>query len=197
MAPRERVEAKPIVTERSDEEVVALVQQGDVDLFRALVERYEPKLTRYGRRFLFDAEEIKDLLQDVFIKTYTNIHGFDVSRRFSPWIYRIAHNEFVNALKKKKKDRDILSLFYLDILFPHPVAKETADAAAERREVKEMLEQFLDNIGPRYRDPLILYYFESMDYKEIAEILRIPVSTVGVRLQRGKAMLRKMVEKKQ
>ncbi len=197
MAPRERVEAKPIVTERSDEEVVALVQQGDVDLFRALVERYEPKLTRYGRRFLFDAEEIKDLLQDVFIKTYTNIHGFDVSRRFSPWIYRIAHNEFVNALKKKKKDRDILSLFYLDILFPHPVAKETADAAAERREVKEMLEQFLDNIGPRYRDPLILYYFESMDYKEIAEILRIPVSTVWVRLQRGKAMLRKMVEKKQ
>ncbi len=187
----------PREAERTDEEVVALVQGGDPNLFGILVERYEPKLARYGRRFLFNADEVKDLLQDIFIKTYTNLHGFDVSRRFSPWIYRIAHNEFVNAVKKKKKERDILSLFYMDILFPHPVAKETADGAAERREIKAMLEQFLQDVGPRYRNPLILYYFEDMDYKEIAEILRIPVSTVGVRLQRGKALLRKMVEQKQ
>lgn len=193
----ERSREAPVEAEPTDEAVVSFVQQGEVDYFRMLVERYEPKLARYGRRFLFDADETKDLLQEVFIKTYTNIHGFDVSRRFSPWIYRIAHNEFVNAIKKKKRDRDIISLFYLDILFPHPVAKETADDVAQRREIKEMLEQFLSNIGARYRDPLVLYYFENMDYKEIAEILRIPVSTVGVRLQRGKLMLRKMVEKKQ
>src|ERR1700685_1546732 len=100
----------PIV-ERTDEEIVKEVQGGDVESFRILVERYEPKMTRYARRFLFGADDAKDLLQEIFIKTYTNINSFDTERRFSPWIYRIAHNEFVNALKKKTKERGNVSLF--------------------------------------------------------------------------------------
>lgn len=181
--------------ERTDEQIAELVQRGDVESFRILVTRYEPKMMRYARRFLFDPEEARDLLQEIFIKTYVNIRSFDAGRRFSPWIYRIAHNEFVNAIKKKKKDRDVLSLFYLDVLFPHPVAKETADASAERKEMKAQLDRFLADIGPKYREVLVLYYFEDMDYKCIADVLRIPVSTVGVRLQRGKALLRNMVGK--
>jgi len=183
--------------EKTDEEIVVLVQQGDIESFRILMERYEPKLTRYARRFLFDSDEAKDLLQEIFIKAYVNIKGFDAARRFSPWVYRIAHNEFVNALAKKKKEKGSVSLFYVDVLFPHPLAKETADEQATRRETKEMLDRFLSSIGPKYREPLVLYYFEDMEYGEIAEILRVPVSTVGVRLQRGRALLRKMMEKKQ
>lgn len=182
--------------ERTDEEIVTLVQKGDVESFRVIMERYEPKMVRYARRFLFVGDEAKDMLQEIFIKAYVNIQSFDTSRRFSPWIYRIAHNEFVNAIKKKKKDRDVLSLFYVDILFPHPVAKETADAEMSHHEMKEMLDKHLADIDPKYREPLTLYFFEDMDYKEIAEILRVPVSTVGVRLQRGKLLLRKMVDEK-
>ena len=182
--------------ERTDEEIVTLVQNGDVDSFRILLERYEPKMTRYARRFLFEGDEAKDLLQEVFIKTYVNIQSFDTERRFSPWIYRIAHNEFVNALKKRKKERNLISLAYLDILFPHPIAKEAADDTVNRREMKELLDGSLDKVNPKYREPLTLYYYEDMDYREIAEIMRVPVSTVGVWLQRGRAQLRKMVEKK-
>jgi RNA polymerase sigma-70 factor, ECF subfamily len=182
--------------ERTDEEIAVLVQGGDLASFRVLMERYEAKLARYARRFFFDTEETKDLLQEIFIKAYVNIKGFDASRRFSPWIYRIAHNEFVNELKKKKQERNVFSLFYVDVLFPHPVAKETADGAAARREMKELLDRFLDKVDPKYREPLVLYYFEDMNYAEIAEILHVPASTVGVRLQRGKALLRKMMEKK-
>lgn len=185
----------PIV-ELTDEQVAANVQKGDVESFRVLVERYEPKMARYAKRFLFGPDEAKDLLQEVFIKTYVNIQSFDVERRFSPWIYRIAHNEFVNALKKKKKDRANISLFYVDVLFPHPIAKETADDGAARREMGELLEGSLDKLGAKYREPLVLYYLEDMDYKEIAEVLRIPVSTVGVRLQRGKTLLKKLVKEK-
>ena len=181
---------------KTDEEIVASVKQGDVESFRVLMERYQPKLTRYARRFLFDSDEIKDLLQEVFIKAYVNIKGFDVARRFSPWVYRIAHNEFVNALKKKKKEKNSISLFYVDILFPHPLARETADEGTTRRETKEMLTRFLAEIGSKYREPLMLYYFDDMEYGEIAEILRVPVSTVGVRLQRGRALLRKKMGEK-
>ena len=182
--------------ELTDEQIAAKVQKGDIDSFRILVERYESKMARYAHRFLFGPDEAKDLLQDIFVKVYVNIKSFDAKRRFSPWIYRIAHNEFVNALKKKSKERANISLFYVDVLFSHPIAKETADDAMSRRETGELLEGSLDKLGEKYRDPLVLYYLEDMDYKEIAEVLQIPVSTVGVRLQRGKTLLKKIVEEK-
>jgi RNA polymerase sigma-70 factor (ECF subfamily) len=180
--------------ERTDEEIAIEVQKGDAELFRVLIERYEPKMARYAKRFLFATDDAKDLLQEVFIKAYVNIRSFDATRRFSPWIYRIAHNEFVNALKKKTKERNNVSLLYVDVLFPHPIAKESADEGSSNREMKEILEGSLDKLSAKYREPLILYYLEDMDYKEIAEVLHIPVSTVGVRLQRGKALLRTLVK---
>ncbi len=180
--------------ERTDEEIAVEVQKGDSESFRVLMVRYEPKMARYARRFLFSSDDAKDLLQEIFIKAYVNIRSFDTTRRFSPWIYRIAHNEFVNALKKKTKERNIISLMYVDILFPHPIARESADEASNRRETKEVLEGSLEKLSPKYREPLVLYYLEDMDYKEIAEVLRIPVSTVGVRLQRGKTLLRNLVK---
>ena len=186
----------PETSERTDEEIAVLVQKGDREAFRELVERYEPKLRRYAERFFFDRDRANDLLQDIFIKTYVNIKSFDSGRRFSPWIYRIAHNEFVNAIKKTKREASV-SLFDFDILFPHPVAKETADGDTERGEIKSLIEQSLGQLDPKYRDPLVLYYLEEMNYKEIADVLRVPVSTVGIRLQRGKTALRKIVGDKQ
>lgn len=180
----------------TDEQIAVKVQKGDMESFKVLVERYEPKMTRYAKRFLFAPDEAKDLLQEIFIKAYVNIQSFDTDRRFSPWIYRIAHNEFVNALKKKKKEKNNLSLFYVDVLFPHPIAKETADDPSNHRETAQLLEGSLDQMGEKYRAPLVLYYLEDMDYKEIAEVLQIPISTVGVRLQRGKTLLKKLVKEK-
>ncbi|MDR3581771.1 MAG: RNA polymerase sigma factor [Candidatus Pacebacteria bacterium] len=181
--------------EQNDEQIAARVQKGDMEAFQILVERYDQKMGRYARRFLFDGDDSKDLVQEVFIKAYVNIRGFDITRRFSPWLYRIAHNEFVNALKKKKKERANVSLFDFDVLFPHIrlTASETADTDIKQHELKEVLETSLGKIPQKYREPLVLYYFEEMNYKEIADVLRIPVSTVGVRLQRGKVMLKKLV----
>ncbi len=180
--------------EKNDEEIAMLVQKGNVESFRVLVERYEPKMTRYAKRFFFDGDDGKDLVQEVFIKAYVNIKSFDVSRRFSPWIYRIAHNEFVNNIKRRQRDRDTTSVFDFDVLFPHLTAKETADDGSNKAELKQMLEKSLDMLNEKYKEPLVLYYFEDMDYKEIADILHIPISTVGVRLQRGRAMLKKIVK---
>lgn len=178
-------------SETTDEEIAARVQRGDSEAFNVLMKRYEPKLTRYGKKFLSDADDIQDFVQEAFIKTYVNIQSFDAKRRFSPWIYRIAHNEFVNAIKKKWSDRIIP--FDLDLLLPYTVAKETADSEVNRQDIKRMLDQCLKQLHPHYREPLVLYYYEDMDYREIAEILQIPTSTVGVRLKRGKTMLKKFV----
>lgn len=177
--------------ENKDEEIAMEVQKGDAESFGVLVQRYEQKLLRFGRKFLADRRDIEDLVQEAFLKAYTNIQSFDSGRKFSSWMYRIAHNEFVNALKKRS--RLPLSLFDFDTLFPHPFAKETADAEVNEKEIRKMLESSLENIDPKYREPLILHYLEELDYQEIAEILRIPVSTVGVRIHRGKNLLKKII----
>jgi RNA polymerase sigma-70 factor (ECF subfamily) len=108
-------------------------------------------------------------------------------------MYRIAHNEFINAIKKKS--RMPIFQFDFDTVFPQPIAEETADSDTNRKELREMLDKCLGRLDAKYKEPLVLYYFEDMDYKEIADILEVPVSTVGVRLQRGKACLKKIVNK--
>jgi RNA polymerase sigma-70 factor (ECF subfamily) len=177
--------------EATDEGITLRIQKGESDLFGELVERYQNKLMRYARKFLADPDDSKDIVQDIFIKTYQNIQSFDVSRKFSPWIYRIAHNEFVNALKKRASQRTIFT-FDIDTILPHLAATDTADSAALERDLRASLEEHLDKLDAKYREPLILYYLESMDYKEISDILQIPVSTVGVRLARGRSMLQKV-----
>lgn len=178
----------------TDEGIAARIQAGESDAFSELIERYQAKLMRYARKFLLDPEDAVDIVQDIFIKTYQNIQSFDPSRRFSPWIYRIAHNEFVNALKKRASQRTIFTIDF-DTLFPHLIAPDTSDRDALDRDTKTALDQYLSQVSPKYREPLILYYLEGMDYKEISEILQIPVSTVGVRLARGRSAIQKVAAK--
>ena len=181
------------MSELKDEQIASFVQKGDATAFGELVERFEPKMMRYAKRFLFNIQDAEDVVQEVFLKAYINIKSFDSARRFSPWLYRIAHNEFVNELSKRHR-QPVLN-FDFDLLFPQPVAKETADDAAHRHDLRRFLDTYLDKISPKYRELLVLYYYEEMDYKEISEILQIPTSTVGVRLARGKAALKKLLSR--
>ncbi len=178
------------MAEKTDEEIAKQAQLGDIESFGLLVERYGPKIARYAKKFIFNNEDAKDIVQEAFIKAYTNIQSFDASRSFSAWMYAIAHNEFINAIKKKSK----MPVFFFDFdaIFPHPISLETADRNVNNAELRRMLDMCLDKLDPKYREPLILYYFEEMDYKEIAEILAVPISTVGVRIARGKLILKKI-----
>lgn len=178
--------------EHTDEEIARKVQGGDTEAFGELVDRYEEKLRRYGRKFLSDQEDVADLIQDSLLKAYANIQSFDSERRFSPWIYRITHNEIVNRLRGRITDDLAIDL---DLVFPHLAAPEETDTETTLREMREVLETHLLQISAKYREALILYFYEELSYKEIAEVLQIPIATVGVRINRGKALLRTEIEK--
>ncbi len=182
------------MTEKTDEEIAILVQEGDIQSFGSLIERYERKILRFGKRFLSDEEDIQDIVQEIFIKVYANMQNFDASQRFSPWIYRIAHNEFVNAVKKKNREKIYFFDFDVDTIFPQTAVQETTDEEINKQDIRQTLDNCLGKLDVKYREPLILYYFEDMSYKDIAGILQIPISTVGVRLQRGKIMLKKIIK---
>ncbi len=176
----------------TDEDIAKKVQSGDIEAFGQLVERYEAKMQRYIKRFLYSYEDAQDTVQDVFIKAYTNIQSFNAARKFSPWLYRIAHNTSINLIKKRGKEA--LPFFDPDTLFPHPIAKQKTDDAWNEQELKAAIDSYLDKLKPNYREPLILYYFEDMDYKGISDVLHIPVSTVGVRINRAKKKLKELYD---
>ena len=176
-----------------DEEIALLIQSGKVDFFDFLIERYENKIRRYSRKFLSDYEDINDILQDIFIKAYKNIRSFDAKRKFSPWLYRIAHNELVNALKKKK--RNPLPLLNLDVFFPQYFSDNSLNQQIDRQDMREIIDKCLDKLELKYREPIILYYFEELNYKEIADVMQIPISTVGIRIKRAKKIMRSICKK--
>jgi len=176
-----------------DEEIAVMVQGGETESFGILAERYEAKISRYARRFLFGAEDTKDLVQEIFIKAFINIKSFDSGRSFSSWIYRIAHNVFINAIKKNTREK--IQFFDFDLIFPHPIARETADGDLNKKELKNLLDSGLSRLDVKYREVLVLFYIEEKNYKETAEILEIPQATVGVRLRRGREKLKEIMLK--
>jgi RNA polymerase sigma-70 factor (ECF subfamily) len=176
----------------TDEALVEEIYQGDKELFGELIDRYEAKLTRYVRRFTQEKDDIDDIVQTIFVKAYTHLNSFDTSRSFNSWIYRIAHNESVTYLKRKGEEK--VSFIDFDTFFPHPFAKEESDALALSNEQKKLLESSLSKLPPKYREVLVLYFFEEMSYEEIREVLHIPTSTVGVRLRRAKQALEALLQ---
>ncbi|MDD2732256.1 MAG: RNA polymerase sigma factor [Candidatus Pacebacteria bacterium] len=177
---------------KNDEEIVKLVQSGKIEFFSLLVDRYENKIKRYGKNFISNKEDINDIIQEVFIKAYKNIQSFDVNRKFSSWLYRIAHNEMVNALRKKKFLP--LMFFDLDILFPHS-CYNNIDNHIDQKDMKKMIDGCLDKLEPKYREPVALHYLEGLSYKEISDIMQIPISTVGVRIKRAKNTMKSILKK--
>lgn len=172
----------------SDEQLAASAQKGDMASFSQLVERYQSRLIRYGRSLLFNHTDLEDVVQEVFIKAYRNLKSFDASRRFSPWLYRIAHNEFINH--GQKRARGLVDYFDLELFLPNFPSHHNVEQDFDRIKLSEEVEQAIRKLDAKYREPLVLYFFDNLSYQEIADILRLPINTVGIRILRGKEKLK-------
>lgn len=180
--------------QKTDEEVAKLVQQGETDKFEILLERYEEKIKRYSQKFLSEKVDIEDAVQNIFLKAFENIQSFNPKRKFSTWLFAIAHNELVNFLKKKKKMP--LSLIELDTFLPISLRDDSLreNFNFDFEKERQALEKALDELELKYKEPIFLFYFENLSYQEISEILKIPISTVGVRIKRAKEKIKKALE---
>jgi len=182
--------------EKKDEEIVSLVQSGKIELFGIVIDRYEKKMKRYASKVLNNHDDIQDVVQEIFTKAYINIKSVDTKRKFSSWLYRIAHNEIVNVFKKNKK-RGFSPFFNLDVLFPQQGNgnDNNINKQIEQKEMQQMIEVCFDQLEEKYREPIALYYLEEFSYGEIADIMQIPISTVGVRIKRGKEAMKSIFKK--
>ena len=175
----------------SDEEVM---QQSlaNTAFFEQIVLRYEQKLSSYIRRLgVHTHEDRQDVLQDIFIKVYKNLNGFDTSLSFSSWIYRIAHNEAISWYRKKHvRPEGHMVTESEDILELQSSPELTAEKLFDEGINAEEVQRALTSVNQKYRDALILRFFEHKEYDEIGDILKIPTGTVGTLIHRGKQELK-------
>jgi RNA polymerase sigma-70 factor, ECF subfamily len=171
----------------SDEKIVAKVVRGEVDSYGELMSRYEQKLLRYVIYLARDQISAADVVQDTFIKAYQNLRGFNDKYKFSSWIYRIAHNETMNAIKREKHINLNVDIETLEDSKESGVIHDIDESI-----MKQGLANCMKQLKPKYREVLMLQYFENMKYSEIADILQIPVSTVGVRSARAKTAIKQI-----
>ena len=177
----------------SDEFIVGRVLDGNTDEYAKIVGRYQEPLLRYVRRIVFDSEVAPDIVQNAFISAYTSLRSFNTKKKFSSWLYRIAHNEAVNYIRKNRRQFVPRKEQWWDnIADEKQPAADRLDGELKRR----WLRQALAGLPLKYRSPLILHVYEKKSYQQISEILRLHPSTVGVRINRAKAILKKRLEEK-
>lgn len=177
------------------DEMVVVHSLETSSFFSIIVDRYESKILRYIRRLgVRNHEDQQDVLQDIFIKVYKNLNGFDKSLSFSSWIYRIAHNETISWFRKRNirpeghlvDDAEELFLFI-------PDNKDSPETFFDKGIDQVALKEALSKLEDKYKDPIILRFFEQKEYVEISDILKIPVGTVGTLISRGKKRLQELM----
>lgn len=176
-------------TNKSDEQLVILVRTHDKELYRYLVLRYEQKLMRYVNYLIADTNSALDVVQETFIKAFVNLNSFNSKKKFSSWIYRIAHNEAMNMVKKYKRETPLYNDSYL-------FSKQNLEEDFSKKEIIAMAHKCLKSIPFKYSEPLTLFYLEEKSYEEIGEITRLPMGTVAIRISRAKALMKNICQKK-
>ncbi len=194
--------AKTIVPDTLSDEQLVDLSLTDPDSYYYLIERYEPKIFRYIKRISnLTGEESEDLLQDIFIKAYRNLNSFNSKLKFSSWIYRIAHNETISRYRKKKSYSATIDSFVEDNDSHHisDLLSETFEVERDRisKENAEKVNEVLALLPGKYREVLILRYFEDQSYKEISDILRKPPGSVATLINRAKSKFKKIARNHQ
>ena len=186
----------------TDQDVIKHAREGRESAFRELIRRYERPVFSVIYRMVRDRELAEDLAQETFIKVLNALGRYDPSYKFSSWIFKIAHNNTVDHIRKKTPE--MLSLEGS----PHARTQEQAEATSftavdtaedpeqytHSQEVGAEIEAAIATLRPQYREAILLWHIEGRPYDEIAEIMDLPLGTVKTYIHRGRNELRQKLE---
>lgn len=172
---------------------------GEKELYEILVRRNNQKLFRIIRSYIKGQEEIEDIMQNSYIKAFTNLHQFNSNSKFSTWLIRIAINESLVVLKNKGNIIHLNSFYQgkndLSIIeFPDNIQSNPQEKMIQN-EAKQLLENAIDKLEFKYRVVYIMKEVEEMSLKEIATTLDLSLANVKIRLHRSKEMLKEILYK--
>jgi len=181
-----------------DSQLVKFAKEGRLEAFKSLTAKYKDKIYNIAFSFTANAHDSADIAQNVFLKVFFNLNSFEEKSAFSTWLYRIAVNECCDALKKRRPqtlslDQEIKNaqgLFLADIL-------EDKSPGAEKilldAETQNFVRRCLGKLAEKYKTVLILIDIEDLSYEEAAQVLKINVNALKVRLFRARAKLKDII----
>jgi RNA polymerase sigma-70 factor, ECF subfamily len=161
-----------IFREVEDRDLVARARRKDVEAYNLLVSRWERRMFNYLLRLVRDREDALDLSQDVFLKAYQNLAKLESTDRFGPWLYRIAHNEAVSMLRRRRPEDEL----------PTESAPEPSRFRMYPVELSMAVEAALNRLSDDQREAVVLKIYQGFKFDEMADVLACPVSTVKSRL---------------
>ncbi|MHC4617688.1 MAG: RNA polymerase sigma factor [Planctomycetota bacterium] len=181
---------KPVLNKRTDAELLARFAAGEEEAFREIVSRYQESLYAFLRHFLNQHDLIEDVFQETFLQLFTSRESFDTDRPLRPWLFTIAANKAKDALRKQQRTAttpigpiaesqemsfdDVFNTLTSDTTRPYE--------QLERSETASRVREIIASMPENLREILILAYFNRFSYKQMAEILSIPIGTVKSRL---------------
>jgi RNA polymerase sigma-70 factor (ECF subfamily) len=181
--------------ELNEAKLVKRIKKGDQQAFVEIVNQYKDKLYNVAYRMLSNRQEAEDVVQETFLRMYSNIRQYDDSYRLSTWIYRITTNLCIDRLRKKKVAIDSLDEEFTEqegnSLYNRLSSSEpTPEEVTLLQETQSIVQHAIDQLPPTYRAAILLKYIHDLSLQEISEILQIPVPTVKTRLHRGREALK-------
>ena len=180
--------------------LVAQAKEGDAEAFTTLVNRYSGKVFRLAKHITQNQEDAEDVLQDAFMKAYTHLDTFAGNSKFYTWIVRIAVNESLMKLRKRKGNRFVsldepIETGEEEVKREIAVWEDNPEQRYSRDEMQAILNEAVDSLKPDFRTVFTLRDIEELTYQEIVDVLKIPEGTVKSRINRGRIELAKILRR--
>ncbi|MCX5886570.1 MAG: sigma-70 family RNA polymerase sigma factor [Proteobacteria bacterium] len=195
------------MTSCTDEQLMtSLVEQGDLNAFEELLNRYEKPLFNYILKYISDFQMAQDLFQETFYRIYKNRKSFNPALQFSTWAYRIATNVCIDELRKKRRELEVpleennlaheSSLQFTERgVNPNPI-NPSLEERLIKKDIEEKIKALVKSLPEKLRSVFILSEYQDLSCREIAQILEIPLGTVKSRLHNGFKQLVDLIKKK-
>jgi RNA polymerase sigma-70 factor (ECF subfamily) len=189
------VSTSPTSTAFDEAALVAAAKAGDAAAFSELVQHYDRRVFRMAKQITQNDDDAEDVLQETFLKAYTHLDDFQGNSKFYTWVVRIAVNEALMKLRKRRSDRtvpldDPIDTGEDEVVREIAVWDQNPEDTYSREELGTILDDAVQSLKPAYRTVFILRDIEEMSIEETAEALNLSISAVKSRLLRARLQLR-------
>jgi len=176
-------------------DLIARAKAGDDTAFTELLSRYERKIYRLAKNITQNDEDAEDVMQEAFLKAYSHLDSFQGNSKFYTWIVRIAVNESLMKLRKRKSDKLVSLDEQVDTgedMVPREIAvwEDNPEAQYSQEELRGILDKSVESLAPIFRSVFVLRDIEDLSTEETAEALGISIPAVKSRLLRARLQLR-------
>jgi RNA polymerase sigma factor (sigma-70 family) len=196
--PPSRSDKRKLESRTEDSEIIALALAGDNRGYQRLMDKYHDPIFNFIFRMIREREQVEDLTQEAFIKAFASLRSFNDEYAFSTWLYKIATNNSIDYIRKKK-----LQMFSIDkpiesrdsdFSFELPDDSYEADRDLITGQRATMLNDAIDRLPEKYRMVIRLRHVEERSYEEIAKQLKLPIGTVKAHIFRARELLYKQLK---